>query len=124
MNILLGFKLHTKIKFKNWILQVWVVRERVNHSPLNNYPKKGVVEGRMMALAGWSPPSHSVVSLQHLQIDLKIESLNLICFRQETGWVSSVKTVSMTMTLESGCPSCHRKPNHHCRVHLIVPMLV
>lgn len=91
MNILLGFKLHTKIKFKNWILQVWVVRERVDHSPLNNYPKKGVVEGRMMSLAGCSPPSHSVVSLQHLQIDLKIESLNLICFRQETGWVSLVK---------------------------------
>lgn len=65
MNILVGFKLHTEIKFKNWILQVWVVRERVNHSPLNNYPKKGGVEGRMMALPGWSPPSHSV-RLQHL----------------------------------------------------------
>lgn len=56
MNILLGFKLHTKIKFKNWMLQVWVVRERVNHSPLNNYPKKGGVEGRMMALQGGLHP--------------------------------------------------------------------
>lgn len=64
MNILVGFKLHTKIKFKNWILQVWVVRERVDHSPLNYHPKKGG-EGRMVALSGWSPPSHSV-RLQHL----------------------------------------------------------
>lgn len=60
MNILVGFKLHTKIKFKNWILQVWVVRERVDHSPLNNYPKKGG-EGRMVALAGWSPPSQHLL---------------------------------------------------------------
>lgn len=64
MNILVGFKLHTKIKFKNWLLQVWVVRERVDHSPLNYHLKKGGEHG-MVVLAGWSPPSH-LVRLQHL----------------------------------------------------------